>query len=234
MSSTPEIVVASTVELADNFARRLRAMSARAPQLAVALPGGSVAEVFLPVLAGAVVNWGAIDIFWGDERAVPPDDEESNYGLARKLMLGVPALAAARIHRMPADAEDLDLASTAYEAELDAATTGDTRVDVALLGVGPDGHVCSLFPGHPALDEARRRVVAITDSPKPPARRMTLTLPALRNAMVVVAAFGSSKAEVIAEAVHDPQSRLPVALALRGARTPVLLLDADAAAALPR
>ena len=232
--AAPEIVVGNTLELADNFARRLREMSARAARLALALPGGSVAEAFFPVLADAVVNWAAIDVFWSDERAVPAADDDSNYKLASRLLLTAPAVAAARVHRMPAESEDLDGAAAAYEAELDGATTGPTRVDVALVGVGPDGHVCSLFPGHPALDEQQRRVVAVTDSPKPPRRRMTLTLPALRDATVVVAAFGSSKAEVIAEAVRDPESRLPVALALRGARTPVLLLDAEAAGLLAR
>jgi 6-phosphogluconolactonase len=229
-----EIVVGTTRALADNCARRLREMSARAARLALALPGGSVAEAFFPVLAGAVVNWGAIDIFWSDERAVPPADDDSNFKLASRLLLTAPAVAAARVHRMPAEHEDLDGAAAAYEAELDGATTGHTRVDVALVGVGPDGHICSLFPGHPALDEQQRRVVAVTDSPKPPRRRLTLTLPALRDATVVAAAFGSAKADVIAEAVRDPESRLPLALALRGARKPVLLLDAEAAGALAR
>lgn len=232
MTPTPEIVVGNPSALASDFARRLREMGARAPRLALALPGGSVAETFFPVLAEAPINWGAIDLFWGDERAVAPDDSDSNYALAAKLLLAAPAVAAARVHRMPADDIDLDAAAAAYEAELDASTTGAVRVDVALLGVGPDGHVCSLFPGHPALDEQQRRVVVIRDSPKPPPRRLTLTLPALRDATVVAAAFGSSKAAAIAEAVRDPASRLPLALALRGARSAVLLLDADASAGL--
>jgi 6-phosphogluconolactonase len=99
-----------------------------------------------------------------------------------------------------------------------------------LLGVGPDGHVCSLFPGHPLLDEQHRFVAAILDSPKPPPRRLTLTLPALAAArLLVVAAFGEATAAVMREALEDPKSGLPVALALRGAKQALVLLDAAAA-----
>ena len=108
MTPAPEIVVGNPSALASDFARRLREISARAPRLALALPGGSVAEAFFPVLAAAPINWGAIDLFWGDERAVPPDDPDSNYALAAKLLLSAPAVAAARVHRMPADAPDLE------------------------------------------------------------------------------------------------------------------------------
>jgi 6-phosphogluconolactonase len=96
--------------------------------------------------------------------------------------------------------------------------------------VGPDGHVCSLFPGHPLLAERRRWVAVVEDSPKPPPRRLTLTLPVLAAAeLVVVAALGTSKAEVVREALADKESALPLALVVRQARRAVLLLDPDAA-----
>ncbi len=130
--------------------------------------------------------------------------------------------------------EDRDLARSAsdYERELTAALGRPPRLDVALLGVGADGHVCSLFPGHRALAETSRLVAVVTDAPKPPEVRLTLTLPALAGALVIVAAFGPAKAPAIAEALSDPASTLPVALAVRGAREALFLLDASAAAEL--
>src|SRR5262245_4677777 len=127
------LVIDSKEMLAKRFAETLKG------RFAIALPGGSVAEAFLPVLAAAPVDWKGVDLYWGDERAVAPDDPESNFGLARRLLLD--RVAGARVHRMRAEAGDLDAAAREYEKEL-------VPLDVALLGVGPDGHVCSLFPGH--------------------------------------------------------------------------------------
>ncbi len=109
------------------------------------------------------------------------------------------------------------------------------RLDLALLGVGPDGHVCSLFPGHPLLLEESRSVAVVDDSPKPPPRRLTLTLPVLAAAeLVVVAALGRGKAEVVREAVEESASALPVARVARRARRCVFLVDAEAASRLTR
>jgi 6-phosphogluconolactonase len=194
---------------------------------AIALPGGSVAAILFPDLARAQCDWSRVHFFWGDERAVPPEHPESNYGLARKLWLDPAGVPAGNVHRMPADTPDLAQAARVYEEEMDRA------LDIALLGVGPDGHVCSLFPGHPLLDERERRVAAIEDSPKPPPRRLTLTLPALWAAdVLVVAALGESKAEAMRDALQEPACALPVALALRGARRALVLLDPAAAGRL--
>jgi 6-phosphogluconolactonase len=127
---------------------------------------------------------------------------------------------------MPADGADLEKAARAYEADLVSALGTPPRLDLALLGVGPDGHVCSLFPGHPLLRERTRRVAAIEDAPKPPPRRLTLTLPALWDTeLLVVAALGETKAAAMGEALTDPASLLPVAQAIRGARRVAVLLD---------
>ena len=102
-----------------------------------------------------------------------------------------------------------------------------------LLGVGPDGHVCSLFAGHPVLAVRDRAVAAVEDSPKPPPRRLTLTLPVVTGAdQVAVVALGRGKAEVIRAAVEDPGSPLPVALVAREARRTLFLLDPEAASLL--
>jgi 6-phosphogluconolactonase len=128
---------------------------------------------------------------------------------------------------------DLAAAAALYEAELVRVLGEPPRLDHCLLGMGPDGHVCSLFPGHPLLAEAVRRVAAVEDSLKPPPRRLTLTLPVLHQAAeLCVAAFGRAKAAAIAAALEDDSSRLPVALALRGARRAVVMLDREAASGL--
>jgi 6-phosphogluconolactonase len=224
-----EILIGEPAELGSIFMERLsRALHGRS-QLAVALPGGSVAERFFPVMAASPFSWEAVHLFWCDERAVPPGHPDSNYRLASELLLRRIDVDTAHVHRMKAETVDLESASADYEGELRSTLGHPPRLDLALLGVGPDGHVCSLFPGHPALDEKVRRVVAIYDSPKPPARRMTLTLAALEDAEVVIAAFGASKATAIRDALENPASRLPVALAARVAKRALFLLDADAA-----
>jgi 6-phosphogluconolactonase len=234
---TPEIHVADAAGLAGILARLLVDEAARAQaergMFALALPGGSIATAFFPVLARAPCDWSRVAFFWGDERAVPPAHPESNYAVARSLWLEPAGVPARSIHRMPADHPDMEKAARSYEDALVRMLGSPPRLDVALLGVGPDGHVCSLFPGHPLLREEARYVAAIGDAPKPPPRRLTLTLPALAAAAVtVVAALGEAKAAVLREALEDPDSPLPVALALRRARRAVVVLDPPAAGPL--
>lgn len=228
-----EIEIRDRAALAQIFVKCVEEHARRAGGFSLALPGGSVAEAFCPALAAAGVDWKRADLFWCDERAVPSDHQDSNFRVANELLLRRVDVPAERIHRMPADAADLDAAAASYEREI-LGIPGGHGFDIVLLGVGPDGHVCSLFPGHPALEEASRLVLAIEDSPKPPPRRLTLTLPALRNAFLVAAAFGESKSAAIASALQDRESRLPLALALRGAGRALLLLDPDAARGLTR
>jgi 6-phosphogluconolactonase len=221
---TPQIVVAKIAELAEEFAALLAheaaaAISARGA-FTLAVPGGSASQEFLPRLASAPIEWKNVDVFQVDERAVDPHDPDANFPLLEVLP--------GRLHRMPGEARDLDAAALAY------ATALPSRLDVVLLGVGPDGHVASLFPGHTALSEAERPVVAIYDSPKPPPRRLTLTLPVLTRArLVVIAAFGAAKAEVMRECLGDPDSALPVSLVFRNAARVVVMLDGQAAARPP-
>jgi 6-phosphogluconolactonase len=230
----PEVVVETVPALARILRRRLEQAARPALEergrFSLVLPGGSVAEAFLPSLAQAEMDWPRVDLFWGDERAVPPDHVDSNYALARRALL---VRVSPRVHRMRAEEPDLAAAAADYEREMRGALGEPPRLDVVLLGTGPDGHVCSLFPGHEALREATRRVIPITDSPKPPPARLTLTLAALAlSDLVVVGAFGSSKAEPVRQALRDPGSRLPVALASRAARRALFLLDDDAARGL--
>ncbi|MGD9763511.1 MAG: 6-phosphogluconolactonase [Candidatus Binatia bacterium] len=233
----PEIVIDTPAALARTFATRFAseassAIAARG-RFSWALPGGSVAETFLPVLARTPVEWGQVEFFWGDERAVEPGDPDSNYGLAKRLLLDHVPVDLRRVHRMVGEADDLDAAASAYEEEMVRVLGEPPRIDLILLGLGPDGHVCSLFPGHPLLRERARRVAAITDSPKPPPRRLTFTMVPLELAsMICVAGFGAAKAAAIREALETPDSALPVALALRSTPRPLLLVDPPAASLL--
>ncbi len=200
----------------------------------LALSGGSVATTFLPVLAAqARVDWSASDVFFADERAVPAADPESNYGLARSLWFDPAHVPAGRVHRMPADEPDLARAAATYEQTLIRLVGADVVLDLVLLGIGPDGHVASLFPGHPLLEETTHRVAGVTDSPKPPPRRLTLTLPVLTTArLVVIAAFGKGKAGVVTDALTNPASPLPAALVTRAGARVLWLLDDEAASGL--
>jgi 6-phosphogluconolactonase len=229
-----EVEVAPRDALAGAFRERFRLLAdaalARQGRFSCALPGGSVAEAFLPGLAEASIDWTRLDLFWGDERAVPPDHADSNYGLARRLLLARVAADPARVHRIPAEAPDLAAAAQGYARELTRALGDPPRLDLVVLGVGPDGHVCSLFPGHPLLAEEARWVAPVFDAPKPPPARITLTLRALAAADVVwVAAFGEAKAEVVRAALEDPRSPLPVARVAREAKQAWFLLDPEAA-----
>lgn len=224
MTGTPE-------ELAAVFARRfsrLAAPSGPSGRLACAIPGGSVAEAFLPALGSLQLDWTRVGVWWADERAVAPDDPQSNYRLARRLWLSTVPIPPTAVHRMPADALDLTEAAARYEEELLARLGSPPIFDLVLLGVGADGHIASLFPGHPALEERWRAVIALTDAPKPPPRRLTLTMPVLAAATtIIVAAFGAEKAEAIRDA-RSGTADTPLARLLRAAPHTELWTDREA------
>jgi 6-phosphogluconolactonase len=185
----------------------------------------------------SAVSWAPdrIDLFWIDERAVPPEHAESNFGLAWRAGFGALPLEPTRVHRLTGEAPDLDVAAQLAEGELRTVLGSPPRLDLALLGVGADGHVASLFPGHLALAETERWVVAVEDSPKPPPRRLTVTLPLLATVdLLVVGVFGAEKAGVVREAIEDPGSALPLAHAARLASRRLWLLDSGAASRLSR
>jgi 6-phosphogluconolactonase len=194
-------------------------------RFALAIPGGSV----VPALRALTLDWERAHIFWVDERAVPPSSHDSNFGLARTLWLDPAGAPPSAIHRMPADEADLNAAAVRYGDDIRRALGEAPRLDAVVLGVGPDGHVASLFPGHPALSEEHRLIVPILDSPKPPARRLTMTLPLLTSAeRVIVMALGASKAAVMHEALTREDSMLPISIVLRRARQSLVLLGEEA------
>jgi 6-phosphogluconolactonase len=232
------LVVGTTERVRTDFIGRLEQMSVAAidarNDFSIAVAGGSVAELLLPASARVAIDWPHVDVFWCDERAVPPDHPDSNYGAAMDLLFAGPPASAATLHRMPADAPDLDTAARAYEATLRQKLAG-APLDLVLIGAGPDGHICSLFPGHQALEERGRWVVAIHDSPKPPPRRLTLTFPVLEAARtLVLGVFGRDKAKMAREIIENPDSQLPAARVLRSNQNSVCYLDHEAAGLLTR
>jgi 6-phosphogluconolactonase len=197
----------------------------------VALPGGSVAVSFFSRLNRVSVDWSRTEFFWVDERAVPITDPESNYALAASLWLDPATIPRERVHPMPIQGPDPMTSAEEYARDLRRLAGVPPRLDYVLLGVGADGHVASLFPDHPVLQENERLVAIVNDAPKPPPRRMTLTVPVLAAARrIVVAAFGRSKAQAISSAIDQPDSPLPLARVIRGQARVLFLLDEEAAA----
>ena len=226
----PQVSIANVnavvARLADEVSVAAAQAIARRGFFSIALAGGSVATQCFPTLAHLPVSWSNVHFFWADERAVPASDPESNFGLADRLWLTPAAVPESSVHRMPADAPDLAEAADTYASELMRVLGGEAVLDLALLGMGPDGHIASLFPAHALLAEQDRLVSPVFDSPKPPPRRLTLTLPVLAKARrVIVVAFGSSKADALREALGHEGSALPVARLLRSAPSSLVLAD---------
>lgn len=201
----------------------------------VCLTGGTTGIAVLGVIANTPardgVDWSRVRFWWGDERYVPRDSADRNDKQAREALLDHLPVAEANIHTFPAPGEhpSIEAAADAYAAEL-----GDTVFDIIFLGVGPDGHVASLFPDHPTVLETGRTVVAETDSPKPPPERLSLTLPVInRSERVWLVLTGSDKAGALGLALADANvASVPVA-GVRGRRRTVFFVDQLAAAEVP-
>jgi len=189
-----------------------------------ALSGGATALIFLGALRNATVDWRKITLYWADERAVPPDDPDSNYGLAERMLLSPLGARAPRAIRMPAEA-NLGQAAIWYDEVL-ATELDNGALDLAILGVGEDGHVCSLFPGHPGMTEEDLRVVAIEDAPKPPARRLSLTLKyVLQTKQIWLVAVGARKLPVLQAAINKTSSSTPVDVLMRHGKDVTVFTD---------
>ncbi len=157
------------------------------------LTGGTTPARAYELLAEMDLEWGRVTVLFGDERCVPPDHPDSNYLMAKNLLLD--RVWPATVHRMPAE-----LGPDEGAAEYEKVVAANSPLDFVLLGVGEDGHTASLFPGHHAL-KAHNLVVGVYDSPKPPPQRVTLTLPVLRAARrVLILATGAGKADAVAKA----------------------------------
>jgi 6-phosphogluconolactonase len=208
----------------------------------IVLTGGGTGIGVLAYLGqrGGGIDWSRVHLFWGDDRFVAEDDDERNFKQARSALLDTIDIPAENVHPMAAsDGEfgnDINAAAVGYERELAAQAEPGSPApdfDVHLLGMGPEGHINSLFPHTDAVREKERLVVAVEDSPKPPPQRITLTLPAIqRSREVWLIVSGSGKADAVAAAVNgaDPEE-VPAAGAV-GRDATVWLLDEAAAAKL--
>ena len=191
----------------------------------IALSGGGTAGAAYDAAAELLPEWPDAHVWFGDERAVPPDDERSNYRLARERLLDrltVPP----EVHRVQGELGAPEAAAL-YDRELDGVS-----LDLALNGIGADGHTASLFPAAPALDERERRAVAAEAGLEPFVERVTMTPPVFAaTRLLVYLATGESKAEAVRRAfAEEPSPETPASL-IRGVET-IAILDAAAAARL--
>ncbi|MGH3424324.1 MAG: 6-phosphogluconolactonase, partial [Nocardioidaceae bacterium] len=226
--------------IADRVLEEIAAVQSAGAVPSVVLTGGTIADRAHREIAARTgrhdVDWRRVDVWWGDERFVPAGDPERNAGQARGALLDGVGADSARMHEMPASdgGLGLDEAATAYADELDRATPdGTPRFDLLMLGLGPDGHIASLFPGRSELREARRSAVAVVGSPKPPPDRISMTYPTLNRARKVwFLVAGEDKAEAVRRAVAgDSVERTPGA-GVRGTEETLWLLDEAAASSL--
>jgi 6-phosphogluconolactonase len=230
MSSQVEVFDSASdlaIGVAERIAERLSEIAQRRDPSLV-LTGGTIAGEIYRRLDPSAAPWSRVDYYFGDERYVPAGHIDRNDREAAEDFLTPFGVPAERIHQMPAHDCALSLAEAAddYAAKLPAAP-----FDLTLLGVGPDAHIASLFPGFTQLSETNRRVVEVFGSPKPPAERITLTLPVLNNSDAIwLLVSGAAKAEAVAASLaQDPAA--PAALAA-GIRETVWFIDRDAASAM--
>jgi len=248
MASAPDVTVqtfpdtdALVAAAGDRLASAITEAIAQRGVATIVLTGGGTGTALLKRLGTHPVEWGRVHLFWGDDRFVPHDDDERNEKQAREALLDHIDIPAANIHPMPASdgrfGDDIQAAVQAYQDLLaaNAEFGSPTPVfDVHLLGMGGEGHINSLFPHTPAVLETDRMVVGVDDSPKPPPRRITLTLPAVRRSRQVwLVVSGDAKADAVAAAIGgaDPAD-VPAAGAVGLDRT-IWLLDSAAAGRLP-
>jgi 6-phosphogluconolactonase len=225
---------------------RLVDVTAARGSASLVLTGGTIGIQVLAAVAAeparAAVNWRQVDFWWGDEAFRPAGDAARVETQARAALLNHVGVSQDRLHPMPSsdgpDGDDPEAAADRYAAELrtvaGSSGTGDVPAfDVLLLGIGPDAHIASLFPGLPAVTERRRAVVGVTGSPKPPPRRISLTLPAITAAREVwVVAAGADQAEAVRLALTEADPAGVPAAGARGRERTLFLLDREAAAGL--
>ena len=208
---------------------------AAAGRATLSLTGGSVGVKTAAALATSDVDWENVTIFFGDERFVPADHPERNDRQLDEALLDRLG-DRPTVHRWPArtdDGPDVDAAAAQFLASLQIPAGDQPIFDVTIVGMGPEGHIDSIFPDSPAVAETERLVVGVRDCPKPPPQRLTFTLPAVRRSRhVLVVAAGEGKAEAVARGLGgaDP-SDWPVAGAV-GTRSTTYHLDEGAASAL--
>jgi 6-phosphogluconolactonase len=217
MSDRPVVTVLPDADAvarraADVMANHINDARARAADVHIALSGGSTPRRAYELLADMQGSWAQVHLWLADERCVPEDDEESNTLMIRETLLDrLRANDGPHLHHVHGELSPED-AAWLYGCDVVRAMGERPVFDLILLGMGPDGHTASLFPGQPALDVRVAPCVAVRDAPKPPPHRVTLTLPVLRRARTtLLLVTGAEKADALARARAGDRS-LPVAL----------------------
>lgn len=223
-----DAAVAAAQLLADLIATRRRT----ADTVHIALAGGNTPKLTYDALSALVDDWHDVHLWFGDERVVALDDPDANAAMVRESLLARVDLPADQIHAVPT-ALGATAACAAYDAELMRELPpdglGTPTLDIAFLGLGEDGHTASLFPGAPGLSPTGSACVVVTDAPKPPPVRISLTMAVLAAARTrVVLATGPAKAAAVAAALEAPDPRIPASL-LPAAHTTFVLDEAAAA-----
>ncbi|HEX2702507.1 MAG TPA: 6-phosphogluconolactonase [Solirubrobacteraceae bacterium] len=231
MTAAPTIIreadySAVSVAAAALFAERVGGALAERGVAHVALDGGTTPERTYVLIS--LPSWEGVELWFGDERCVGPEDPDSNYRMVAATLLG--HARGAVVHRIVGELGG-EAAASAYEQELrsrlPAGSDAVPVFDLVLLGIGEDGHTASLFPGNPALDARGVACVAVHDAPKPPPDRVSLSLEVLRAARsCVLLASGTGKASALAKALGEPTAAVPSSLLARERLT--VIADADA------
>lgn len=219
------------VRAAAHVERVIERASAERGVAHVALSGGTTPGRTFELLAARPADLADVEVWFADERCVGPDDEQSNYRLASHTLLEPARVPPERVHRMKGELGPTDGAAR-YARELAERLDGDAAppaLDLVVLGIGPDGHVASLFPGAATLDAGDEAVcLGVHDSPKPPPERITLSLAVLRAARgCLLLATGASKADAVNAMLGEPSRHVPASL-LRRERLTVIVDDAAA------
>jgi 6-phosphogluconolactonase len=229
------VVVEDAAALAEAAAARLvTRIEANDGRVAICLTGGSTPKALYKLLATpswrACIPWPRVNWFMGDDRFVPPDHPDSNIGMARRAFLDARA-APGTVHPIPTELASPDAAAAAYEETLRGFFGPQPQFDLVLMGIGPDGHTASLFPGFAELDERKRWVVGVERANVAPfVPRVTLTLPALAGCREMLFLIdGAKKNDIVRQVLED--ARLPAARAKSDGET-VWLLDRAAGAGL--
>ena len=209
----------------------------------VVLTGGTMGISILAAIrdssARDSIDWKRVNVWWGDERWLTRDDSERNEKQAREALLDHVALEASRVHPFPAAGEgiELDDAAAAYAAELaDHAPEGSSLpvFDITFLGLGPDGHIASLFPNRGGILEESLSVISVRNSPKPPPERLTLTLPAINSSLRVwVVVAGADKASALGLTLADVSVHEVPSSGAQGRKRTLFFVDNEAAAEVP-
>lgn len=200
----------------------------------LALAGGSTPRRCHELLAPLVEDWSGVHVWLSDERAVGPGDDASNFRMVRESLLDRIAIPEGNVHRVVGEL-GADEAAARYEQEVrDGVPSGPDGLplfDLVMCGLGPDGHTCSLFPGHPEVEIRDRLVVGVHDAPKPPPDRITFTFPLLHAAQrTILLAAGAAKHDAMTAVAAGPDPHVPASLLAEGR----LVVIVDDAAAPPR